>query len=131
VSVLENQNKIAMNKALCTALVATQLMGAWLASAQDNNDCPTKQQQSAIQANTCTVAAVSAISAMPLIAVSPSKLDFGRVQWAQLIISLSRCRTQALERSQVLPLQRLRLVLAMHSTHWEASTRWEARSAKW
>jgi hypothetical protein len=68
-----------MKKALCTTLVATQLMGVWLAVAQTNNDCPTNQQQSAIQANTSPVAAVGTISAKPLIAVSPSRLDFGLV----------------------------------------------------
>ena len=41
-----------MKKGLCTTLVAAQLMGVWLAVAQTNNDCPTKQQQSAIQAST-------------------------------------------------------------------------------
>ena len=78
-SVLEDQKNIAMKKALCTTLVATQLTGVWLAVAQTNIDSLTKQQQSAIQANTGTVAAGSASSATPLIAVSPSKLDFGTV----------------------------------------------------
>ena len=68
-----------MSKALCTTLVATQLMGVWLAVAQTNNDCPTKQQQSAIQASTSPLAAVSTIVAKPRIAVSPSRLDFGQV----------------------------------------------------
>jgi hypothetical protein len=79
VSVLEDQKNIVMKKALCTTLVATQLTGVWLAVAQTNIDSLTKQQPSAIQANTSTVAAGSAISATPLIAVSPSKLDFGTV----------------------------------------------------
>ncbi|MGO8927357.1 MAG: hypothetical protein ACLQU3_10770 [Limisphaerales bacterium] len=68
-----------MKKGICTTLVATQLMGVWLAVAQTNSDCGTEQQQLAIQANTSPVAVVSAISAKPLIAVSPSRLDFGRV----------------------------------------------------
>ena len=68
-----------MKKALCTTLVATQLMGVWLAVAQTNNDCPAKQPQPVNQASTSPVAAVSAISAKPRIAVSPSRLDFGRV----------------------------------------------------
>ena len=54
-------------------------MGVWLAVAQTNNDCPTKQQQSAIQASTSPLAAVSTIVAKPRIAVSPSRLDFGQV----------------------------------------------------
>lgn len=76
---LEDQKNIAMKKALCTTLVATQLMGVWLVVAQTNHDSPTKQEQSAIQANNSSVAAASTISTNPLIAVSPSKLDFGLV----------------------------------------------------
>jgi hypothetical protein len=76
---LESQKHLAMKKALCITLVATQMMGVRLAVAQTNNDSPTKEQQSAIQASTNPVAARSAISTNPLIAVSPSRLDFGRV----------------------------------------------------
>jgi len=68
-----------MKKALCTTLVAAQLMGVWFAVAQTNNDCPTKQQQSAVQPNINPVVAAGTIGAKPLIAVSPSKLDFGLV----------------------------------------------------
>lgn len=70
---------IAMKEGLCTTLVATQLMGVWLAVAQTNNDCASKQHPSAIQANTRPVAAGNTLSAKPLIAVSPSRLDFGPV----------------------------------------------------
>ena len=67
-----------MKKMLCTTLVAT-VMGVWLAVAQTSNDSPTKPQQPAIQANTSLIATASTISARPLIAVSPSRLDFGLV----------------------------------------------------
>jgi hypothetical protein len=68
-----------MKKALCITVVATLLMGVGVAVAQTDNDCPTRQQQSAIQRNISPIAHVGAISAKPLIAVSPSKLDFGLV----------------------------------------------------
>jgi hypothetical protein len=68
-----------MKRALCITLVATLLMGVGFAVAQTNNDCPIRQQKSAIQPDISPIAPVSTISAKALIAVSPSKLDFGLV----------------------------------------------------
>ncbi len=65
-----------MKNRICRILVATQVMGIWLASAQTNTHPATKQQSYAIQANPGAVAAAGTGRANPSIAVSPRTLDF-------------------------------------------------------
>jgi hypothetical protein len=66
-----------MKKELCTILVATQLIGVWLAGAQTNLSPAEKHQSSAIEAN---ASLVTLISTNPAIVVSPRRLDFGVVR---------------------------------------------------
>lgn len=75
----KSKKHTSMIKGLCGILVATQLMGAWLAVAQTNTHPTTKEQSLAIRVNTSPVAAVSTGRTKPAIAVSPCRLDFGSV----------------------------------------------------
>lgn len=75
----EVQKHTTGKKGICAILSAAQLMGAGLAVAQTNTHPATEHQSSAIQANASPVAAASAGSANPAIAVSPRGLDFASV----------------------------------------------------
>ena len=79
VNVPVEQNHMPMKSPLCGILVATQLMGVWLAGAQTNIHRTTEQKPSAIQAKPSRAVAVSTGRANPIIAVFPRSLDFGSV----------------------------------------------------
>jgi hypothetical protein len=61
-----------MRKALYTTLVATQLMGAWLATPQTNTNASKKQQQSLRKVNISLVHAGSRGSTSPVSAFADS-----------------------------------------------------------
>jgi hypothetical protein len=69
----------AIKKRICGILVATQLMGVWLAAAQTNTHPTTKQQSYAIQVSPRPVAAAGTGRANPAIAVFPRTLNFAPV----------------------------------------------------
>jgi hypothetical protein len=75
----EDQRHMTMKKGLRGILVATQLMGTWLAVAQADTRPTTKLHSSVVQVNTTPVAAVSTGRTNPAIAVLPTSLDFGPV----------------------------------------------------
>ncbi|SPE58134.1 exported hypothetical protein [Verrucomicrobia bacterium] len=68
-----------MEKHVCGILVATQLMGAWLAAAQTKTYSTTEQHPSAIHVIAKSVAAVSTGDTDPAIAISARYLDFATV----------------------------------------------------
>jgi len=71
-----NQKHTTMKRAVYTTLVATELMGAWLAVAQTSTNSPTTPQRPGIQAN-LPVAALKTRGEKPVILVSTNTLDFG------------------------------------------------------
>ncbi len=68
-----------MKKGLCGILVATQLIGVWLAGAQTNVHLTTKQQSCALGAQVSLSTAANTARTNPAIAVSPRSLDFASV----------------------------------------------------
>jgi hypothetical protein len=66
----EDQEHMTMKKGHCGILVATLLMGAWLAVAQRNTHPTLKRQSLAVQANISQVVALSTGRTNPANAVS-------------------------------------------------------------